>query len=197
MLGFARITSFLLGPFFTLFPILFILVAKFSDDYSHALEWALFSYIFVLVVVIFVIAGVVLGYFSNFDVSKREQRPLLFYFVAFVSLCYYLSLLIFDGPKILIVGFFAIVLGLITIAIVNKWIKASIHMMTATAAFLLISLAYKGYFFLFLIPLLAWARVKTKEHSPKEAIIGCILGIVLTLIVYLITKQFFLKMVYN
>lgn len=199
MLGFAKAISFFLGPVFILFPIPFILVAKFSQDYSYALRWAIFSYAFILVVALFVIAGVLSGVFSNFDVSKREQRPLLFSFSAFAAFCYLLSLLILDGPKILFIGFFALVLGLTAIIIINRWIKASIHLATATAVFLFIGIVYKGYFFLLflLIPLLAWSRVKTKEHTPIETVIGSILGIVITLIVYSISRQFFLGMIYN
>jgi hypothetical protein len=197
MMGFARVVSFLLGPVFTLFPIVFILVAKFSHDYSHALKWTMLSYIFILAVALFIVLGVMVGLFSNFDVSKREQRPLLFIVTTIVSFCYLLFLYIFNGPKILFVGLLAVILGLISVAIINRWIKASIHLATATAAFLLIGMVYKGYFFLFLslIPLLAWARIKTKEHSLIETIIGCILGIVITLIVYLISKQFFLGII--
>jgi len=199
MTGFARAVSFLLSPVFALFPIPFILVAKFSQDYSHALKWAIFSYAFILVVVVFVIVGVMLGAFSNFNVSKKEQRPLLFSFSAFVIFCYLLSLIILQGPKILFIAVFAIVFGLIAFVIVNKWIKASIHVATATAVLLFIGVVYKGYFFLFLalIPLLAWSRIKIKEHSPIETIIGSVLGIVVTLIVYLVSKQFFLEMIYN
>lgn len=199
MMVFARAISFLLSPVFILFPIPFILVAKFSQDYSHALKWAIFSYAFILVVVLFVIAGVMLGVFSNFDVSKREQRPLLFSFSAFAAFCYLLSLIILDAPKILFIGFFALALGLAAIVIVNRWIKASVHVAIATAVLLLLGIAYKGYFFLFLIliPLLGWSRVKTKKHTPMETIIGSILGIVVTLIVYLISKRFFLGFIYN
>lgn len=199
MLGFAKAISFFLGPVFILFPIPFILVAKFSQNYSYALKWAIFSYAFILVVALFVIAGVLFGVFSNFDVSKREQRPLLFSFSAFAAFCYLLSLLILRGPKILFIGFFALVLGLTAIIIINRWIKASIHLATATASFLFIGIVYKGYFFLLflLIPLLAWSRVKTKEHTPIETVIGSILGIVITLIVYSISRQFFLGMIYN
>jgi hypothetical protein len=199
MLGFARIISFFLGPVFTLFPILFILVAKFSQDYSHALKWTMLSYIFILTIVLFIISGVLLGFFTNFDVSKREQRPLLFLVTGFMSFCYLLFLIVFNGPRILFVGFFAVLLGLMSIIIVNKWIKASIHLATATAAFLLIGITYKGYYFLFLllIPLLAWARIKTREHLPVETVVGSLLGIVVTLIVYLVTKQYFLGVVYN
>lgn len=199
MMGFAKAISFFLGPIFTLFPIFFISVAKFSHDYSHALKWTMFSYVFVLIVVVFVIIGVMLGFFTNFDVSKKEQRPLLFSFSAFIMFCYLISLLIFNGPKILFVVLFAIALGLAVIVIINKRIKASIHLATLTSAALFIGIVYKEYFFLFftLIPLLAWARVKTKKHSPMETVIGSILGIVITLIVYLISRQFLLGMIYN
>lgn len=198
MMAFAKIVSLLLGPFFALFPVLFISVAKFSNDYSHALKWTIFSYAFVVAVALFVIIGVMLGIFSNFDVSKREQRPLLFAFSGLAMFCYLIALIIFDGPKILFIDLSAIVLGLIIIIIVNKWIKASIHLATFTAVALFVGIVYKGYFFLALalIPLLAWSRIKMKEHSLRETIVGSILGIMITLIIYLITKQFFLGMIY-
>jgi len=198
MMGFAKAVSLFLHPVFILFLIPFILVAKFTQDYSEALKWAIFSYAFVLGVALFVIIGVMLGVFSNFDVSKREQRPLLFSFSAFAIFCYLLSLLILQGPKILFLIVLAVIFGLITFAVVNRWIKASIHVATATAALSFAAGAYRGYFLLLLIlvPLLAWSRVKTKEHSPMETIIGSILGIVITLIMYLVSKQFLLGVIY-
>ena len=199
MKDFAKLVSFFLGPIFTLLPIPFILVSKTTQDYSHALKWTIFSYAFILVVAVFVIIGVLLGVFSNFDVSKREQRPLLFSFSAFVMFFYLLSLYILDGPKILLIAFFAILVGLAVIVVVNKWIKASIHVATATSVLLFIGIVYKGYFLLLLslIPLLAWARVKTKEHTIMETVIGSILGIVITLSVYFISRNFFMGLIYN
>lgn len=199
MKGFAKAISFFLGPIFILLPIPFILVSKFSQNYYYALKWTVFSYAFILAVALFVIIGVALKVFSNFDVSKREQRPLLFSFSAFAIFCYLLSLIILDGPKVLFIALFAILLGLAVIIVVNKWVKASIHLATATSVLLFIGIVYRGYFFLLLtlLPLLAWARIKTKEHTLLETVIGSILGIVITLIVYAVTKQFFLEMIYN
>lgn len=196
---FAKTISFFLGPVFILLPVPFILVSKFSENYYYALKWTVFSYAFILAVALFVIVGVMLRIFSNFDVSKREQRPLLFSFSAFAIFCYLLSLLVLDGPKILFIAVFAIALGLIIIIFVNRWIKASIHVATATAVILLIGMVYRGYsfFLLSLIPLLAWSRVKTKEHTYLETAIGCILGAALTLIVYTISKQYFISLIYN
>jgi hypothetical protein len=199
MMKFAKAVSVILSPIFTLFPIPFILVARFSQDYSNALKWAIFSYVFILVVIVFIAAGVMLGVFSNFDVSKREQRPLLFSFTAFVIFCYLISLIILHAPRVLFLVVFALIFGLLIFIIVNKWIKASVHVATTAAVVLLTAMLYKGYFFLLLglIPLLAWSRIKTGKHSLSETIIGCALGIMITLIVYFTTKQFFLGMLYN
>lgn len=196
---FAKAISFLLGPVFVLLPIPYILVERFTKDYFYALKWTVFSYGFILSVALFVVVGVFFGFFSNYDVSKREQRPLLFLFSGIALFCYLLSLSIFNGPKILFVALFSIVLGLGVMAIVNKWIKASIHIATLVSVTLFMAIVYKGYYFLFLflIPLLAWSRIKTKEHTLPETIVGGVIGMALTVIVYIISKYFLFEMIYN
>lgn len=199
MMNFAKIISFILSPLFVLLPVPYILVLKFTNDYAYAFQWTIFSYIFVLGLAVFIALGVLFGIFSNFDVSKREQRPLLFYFTAFTIFCYLLSLIIFNGPKILFIAVFAVILGLIVISFVNRWIKASIHVATITSFLLLVSIIYNGYYFLFLllIPILSWSRVKTKEHTVLETVIGAALGVLLTTVVYTVTRYFLAGMIYN
>src|SRR3989344_765221 len=124
MMNFARIVSFLLSPLFVLLPIPYVLVSKFTENHIYAVKWMVFSYMFILFVAAFIGIGVFFGIFSNFDVSKREQRPLLFSFTAITIFCYLVSLLVLDGPKILFVGVFGFILGLIVLFIVNRWIKA-------------------------------------------------------------------------
>jgi hypothetical protein len=193
----ARTISYLLNPIITLLPILYVLISKFSDDNTYAVKWTLFSYAFVLAVAVFVAIGVELGIFSNFDVSKREQRPLLFSFSAFAAFCYLISVVVLGGPKVLFLVFFAIMFGLIIFIIVNKWIKASIHLASATAAILFMGIAYQGYLYLLciLIPILAWSRIRMKEHTLGETIVGTVLGVVVTLVVYFISKQFLLGII--
>jgi hypothetical protein len=197
MKGFANVVSFFFHPIIILFPVPFILVSKFSHDYSHALKWTIFSYAFVLAVALFVSAGVMFGFFSNFNVSKKEQRPLLILVSTIVVFCYLLSLIIFDGPKVLFAAVFAMIFGLAVYAVINKWIKASIHVAITTSVLILVGIAYGKYFFLLfaLIPLLIWSRIKVKEHTLAETIAGSILGIVITLVVYLLSKQFFMGMI--
>ena len=199
MINFAKAVSLLLSPLFVLLPVPYILVSRFTLDHIYALKWMVFSYAFILAVAIFVVIGVALGIFSNFDVSKREQRPLLFLFSGFTIFCYVLSIFILNGPKILFIAVFAIVLGLIVMSFVNRWIKASIHVATLTSFLMLVYYLYRGYFFLFLllVPLLSWSRVKIKEHTIPETIVGGILGVLLTIIVYTISRYFLIGMIYN
>lgn len=199
MMKFAKIVSFLLGPSFVLFPVPYILISKLSNDYAHALRWTIFSYLFILFTAFFVFLGVLLKVFSNFNVSKREQRPLLFALLAFAMFCYLISLLIFNAPKILFFYIFSLIVGLLIIVIVNKWVKASIHMAILTSVISLTAFAYEGHFalLLLLIPLLAWSRIKMKEHTLVETIIGSFLGISLTLIAYVIGKYFIFDIISN
>ncbi len=199
MINLAKMVSFMLSPLFVLLPIPYILVEKVSNDYIYALKWTIFSYLFILAVAVFIVIGVYLRIFSNFDVSKREQRPMLFFFTAFTIFCYLMSLLVLNGPRILFIAVFAVVLGLIVISLVNHWIKASIHVATITSFLLLIGILYKGYYFflLLLIPLLSWARVKTNEHTPLETAVGSVLGVLLTVVIYIISRVFLMGMIYN
>ena len=189
---FAKIVSFFLGPSFTLFPIPYILVSKFTHSSAYALKWTLFSYVFVVAAAFSVSLGVLFGVFTNFDVSKREQRPLLFFLLGLIMLLYFLSIIVIGAPKVLFFGIFALMGSLLILFMVNKWIKVSIHMAVLVSVLILISLAYKGYLFLFLfVPLLAWARVKAKEHTILEVIYGGVLGIMLTFVIYFIGKYLF------
>jgi len=186
----ARLISFLSSPFVLLLPAPFILVFKETGNIFYSLKWTFFSYIFLFSVVFFVLLGMLIGFFSDYDISKKEERPKLFAFGGIVTFLYLGSLILLNGPKVLYLVVFGIILGVLIISIVNNWIKASIH--TATVcAFTLSLVIFFGYMFipaLLLIPAMAWARVKIKKHTPQEAIVGGFLGAILTIIVYIIGR---------
>ena len=76
----ARIISTLFNPFLILPPTLYLLVDRAANNDIYAFRWAILSFVFMSIVGIFVVLGVILGIFSDMDVSKREDRPLLFVF---------------------------------------------------------------------------------------------------------------------
>lgn len=186
----ARIISFLSSPLVLFLPTPFILVFKETGNIFYSLKWTFFSYIFLFSIVFFVFSGMLIGFFSDYDVSKKEERPKLFAFFGIATFLYLGSLILLNGPKVLYLVVFGIILGVLVISIVNNWIKASIHTATVCAFTLSLVILF-GFMFapaLLLIPAMAWARVKIKKHTPQEAIVGGFLGIILTIIVYIIGR---------
>ncbi|HDI74763.1 MAG TPA: hypothetical protein ENF55_02280 [Thermoprotei archaeon] len=120
-------------------------------------------------------------------VSKREDRIPLF----MPGLLAYLVAAIFFKWKnyILIAGLelVSFTSTLILFIISFKW-KISIHMASLTLPISYFTLV--GYpqtlIFSLLVPLLAWARVKVKAHTPSQVLAGSIVGVLASLAFLLI-----------
>jgi hypothetical protein len=79
--------------------------------------------------------------------------------------------------------------AIFTIAVVNTQVKASIHVATVTAVVLTLGLLYDlPAYAIGVIPVIAWARIKTKRHTMREAIVGAVIGTVLILFMYIVVK---------
>jgi membrane-associated phospholipid phosphatase len=186
--NFAKLISTVFNPIFLLIPVPFVLVLRTTASLNAAIYWALFSFIFVLIVGVFILVGIKEGYFSDLDISRKTQRPVLFSFAVLLCSIYVFSLYFLNAPKVLFIAIFALFAGLITIEIVNKFTKASIHVATVSAFATSLFLVYGGIFilsFLF-IPLVAWSRIKTHNHTKDQAIVGALIGVIITVAVYVI-----------
>jgi membrane-associated phospholipid phosphatase len=73
-------------------------------------------------------------------------------------------------------------------------IKASVHVAAISGLLTSLIIIYKGYYILLLllIFIIGWSRVKIKRHSVPEVVIGGILGSLLSLIMYFITRFLYL-----
>jgi membrane-associated phospholipid phosphatase len=185
-----QIISTIFNPIVLLTPASYIMVLRSTNNSKTAYFWEMITLIFILIFSIFILIGVEKKIFSDFDISKRTQRPLLLGFS--ISLCaIYIAVLYFlNAPKILFIAALSLILGLVAIEFINRITKISIHVATISAFATSLSLVYGGIFYLsfLLIPLVAWARIVTKNHTKQQTIIGTILGILITLIVYVIFK---------
>lgn len=189
---FAKIISTVFNPIFLLIPVPFILVFRTTSNFNTALYWFLFSLVFVMVVGLFILVGIKEGYFSDLDISHKTQRPMLFSFAVLLSAIYVFSLYSLNAPRALFIAIFALFSGLLTIEIVNKFTKASIHVATVSAFATSLFLVYGGIFvFSFaIIPLVAWSRIKTHNHTKSQTIIGALIGIIITIVVYAIFEVY-------
>lgn len=189
----AKSVSYLTDPLFLATPIPFLLVLWASEDIVYSLKWAIFSMMFFAFVGVFVLYAVKRGFFTDIDVSKREQRPAFYIFAIYVSLLYLGSLILLNGPAVLFLAGCGVLLSIIVVSLVNLKIKASVHVATVTALIFIVSILYGDFFFFFLltIPLIIWSRIVMKRHTFQEAIIGGSVGVLLTLIVYVAIKLLF------
>lgn len=182
----ARAISFVTNPFFIAIPLPFLLVYHESGNFADSFRWTIFSLTFLVMIGVFVVYEVRRHVFSDIDVSRKEQRPLFFVYVAFVCILYLMSLYLLRGPQILAIAVGGVLGSAVVLGLVTHYIKASLHVATISAFFTVFALLYGGssFFWLLMIPVVAWSRIMIKRHTVAEAIVGCILGIMLTLIVY-------------
>ncbi|MBA3724770.1 MAG: hypothetical protein H0W89_07895 [Candidatus Levybacteria bacterium] len=188
----ARFISFIFNPIILLIFVPLFLLYKVDDDLTYALTWTAYTFFFLLAMTLFIKYMVSRGVFTNMDVSKREQRPLLFG-MSMVLITFYLGgLFLLDGPRILIIITIGIMIGIILSSIINTRLKASMHVATISALIFALAIVYNGYYLLslFLIPLVAWARLKIKRHTLPETVVGGLLGILLSLCIYGLVKTF-------
>lgn len=184
----AQFISTILNPLVLIAPIPYLLIYESMGNTKLAYFWELFSLIFILILCLFIVIGIERHTFTDFDISKRSQRPLLFTFSIGLSSIYIIFLYILHAPQILFIAVFTLVLGLISLELINKITKVSVHVATVAAFATSLFLVYKGIFFLsfLLIPIVAWARIRTHNHTSKQTIIGAFIGVLISLSVYVI-----------
>ena len=180
---FAKLINFILHPVILIAPSVFFIIVASGGNIETALLWSGIALSFVLFISFYILIGIRIGFFTNFDVSKRKQRIYLFPVILFAGTTFLFSLIIFNGPKSLFLALIYFLISVAILALVNLKIKASIHVGSITAA--TVSVVYffgdKYLFLIFLIPIMAWARINQKKHTLKETIVGFVLGFLLAL----------------
>ena len=189
----ARLISLIFNPIVVLAVLPYVVVLKATGNAVQAYYWTGYTLLFLLIMAIFVLYGVKRKMFTDIDISKREQRPIVFFISILIGLVYLCGLYFFHAPHMLFVITFGILGGITVAGVINTFIKASIHTATISALLFSVAVVYGGYFILLLllIPLVAWARIKEKRHTLSEAVVGGMLGILLSLIVYIVIEMFF------
>ncbi len=195
-LSFAKSISFIFNPIVALLATAFLLTYKTTGDLHSAMSWTGYTLFFLFLITLFILYCVRKKVFTDMDVSRREQRPLLFVVGLLAAILYLVGLIFLNGPAILFLITFGVVIGIFFASIINIYVKASIHVSTISALILALIFAFGGGFsslLLLLIPLVAWSRLETKRHTLQETFLGAILGIVLSLVMYALMRVFLIK----
>lgn len=175
---FAFMGTHVLGPF-TLLPVILAMV---SFSLSPQ-PWTAFTVALIFTTVIpFFIAAILLrtGLSSNFYIVKRHQRR-TFYAFSVASVGTGLAILVGVPGGQSVAGCVGIMLlSLCIAALINRYLKISLHALVATTA-CLVSLFLYGWMLTYVtVPvwlLVCWARVSTRQHSIREVLAGSALGV--------------------
>lgn len=190
---FAELLSLLFHPaiFFLIMP--FLIVYRDTENSMSALKWELFSLVFISLACFFTFFEKTRGIFSDWDLSKKDERYRFYSFLLLCGIVYIGVALYFRGvffPMSLIA--LGIVIGILVFDFFNRYIKASIHISVSCAFVLTIGLLYgmKTFMVLFwIVPLLGWSRLKLKKHTIAEMVAGGMLGSLITLSTFFVGKS--------
>ena len=192
---FAQFVSFLFHPLSLMFMLPYFVVFRQTANIFSALKWQLFTSAFIIAAVILFFIGKRQGIFSDYDISKREERPKFYFIVMALAVAYLLSALFFKGilfPLSIIA--FGICAALIAFAIVSYRLKASGHVAVACAFVLTMGSMYGQSMFMalvWIIPLVAWSRFYLKRHTVHEIIAGGVLVTIITSLTFLVGKYLY------
>lgn len=187
----ARLISLLSHPIVISIPAPFLIVFR-NYNGIYALKWELFSFIFIMINITYVIYGVLRGFFSDFDLTKREERKRLFAFTGLTTIVYLVFVILLRGPFELVFAISGFAAGIFIFSIINTKIKASFHVAIFTAFIFSMALFYGKIFLwgILLIPLIGWARIKTKHHKLSEVIVGGLLGGTLVILIFALSRYY-------
>ena len=188
----AQVISFLSNPIILLLFVPLFLVYRSSGNISLALFWTGYTIVYLLLITAFLLYGVRKKIFTDMDVSTRTQRPLLFGVTLIMVLLYLVGVVLLHGPALLVLLAAGVLVSIILVSIINTKLKISIHVATVATALFTCALVYRGIslLVLLLIPLVAWSRVRINRHTLPETVAGACFGVLLSIVLYSIAKQF-------
>jgi len=192
---FAEFISTIFHPVIFILSIPFFVVYRQTDSGLYALKWTAFTSAFILIGVMFYLYGRFKGYYTDHDLSIREQRH-SFYAMALISaLLYFLAAVFFKGIffplSIIALG---VMLGVIVFELVTYYIKASVHFAAVFGWIVAMWLIYgitPAMASLWIIPLVGWSRLTLRRHTRSELFVGALLGTIVTIFTYVLGRYLF------
>lgn len=162
-----------------------------TKDFSWAatLVWlAALGLVTIMAMVVLGIAwarGMVLDADLLTPVNLRERSQILLVFVSFVLLLLIASFRLGQPQPLHAVLIVILLLGVL-VALISNWWKISLHML-GMSLFVTTILLYNvrhWWPIAFLIPMIGWARLTLHRHTPLQLLVGFILGVSLTWLVF-------------
>jgi len=175
----AKLASNILNPFLVSLVIILLLSFESASGTLDALKWSLILVaIGILPVFLTIIYSVRKGRLDSIFPNIRQQRTRFYLLSSVCAAAGYAVLHYFKAPLMLRAAFAT---GISTVAVfmgINLWWKISLHtaFVAALATVLILLYGWIAAISIVLVPLIAWARIELKQHSPAQVIVGALLA---------------------
>ncbi len=172
-----RILSIVGHPFLLLPTSVFL--ATYQDDATTRARMFVPIVLALASIALYIVWKLKKGDVSNVDVSDRTQRGGIYFAPILCMVVLYLVLNYLVGNTHAARGVAAALALLISHALANPWIKASLHtsFVVLAAAYLLPGRPMLAALFVGLALLIAWGRVAYQRHSVREVVVGFAFGV--------------------
>ena len=183
----AEIISYIFHPLVVVIPTLVIAMVRLGSTIGEALFWTILSIAIVnLPMALLLFWGVRSGKYSDASVSIREQRTSI-YAVGGTCLVILLTVLIIGKAPVVIIA--CLISAVIATALgywINRYTKLSLHSaaMAGCTAVLLWTAPLIGVVMAIFSPLVGWARIRLKHHTPVQILIGWMVSMICVFVVF-------------
>lgn len=183
----AEIISYVFHPLLIVVPTLVIAMVQLGSTVWEAIFWTVLSIAIVnLPMALLLFWGVRSGKYSDASVSIREQRTSI-YAVGGTCLVILLAVLIIGkAPVVIIACLVSAVIATVLGYVINRYTKLSLHSaaMAGCTAVLLWTAPLIGVVMAVCAPLVGWARIRLKHHTPVQILIGWMVSMICVFVVF-------------
>lgn len=176
---FARLVTEVLAPAPTVAVLVLLVAWHSAPTAAEAVRWGTLAALFVSVMpFLYVVRGVRRGGLTDHHVGVRQQRPIPL-LVGVASMLVGLILLVrWGAPRDLVALVAVVATGLVTSLLVTLVWKLSIHAVVVSGAVTILALVFGPPLWVLapLVPLVCWARVAVRDHTPAQTLAGALLG---------------------
>jgi membrane-associated phospholipid phosphatase len=185
----AELVSYIFHPLVVVVPTLVIAMVRLGSTLGEAIFWTVLSIAIVnLPMALLLFWGVRSGKYSDASVSIREQRSSI-YAVGGTCLVILLAVLIIgNAPIVIIACLVSAVIATVLGYWINRYTKLSLHSaaMAGCTAVLLWTAPLIGVMIAIFAPLVGWARIRLKHHTPVQILIGWMVSMICVFVVFLL-----------
>jgi membrane-associated phospholipid phosphatase len=187
----ARLLTEALAPAPTVAALVLLVAWESAPSTAEAVRWGAIAALFVSVIpFVYIVRGVRRGGLTDHHVGVRQQRPVPLLVGVASMVVGLIVLVIWGAPRDLIALVAALAIGLAAALLVTLVWKLSIHAAVVSGAVAMLVFVFGPWSLVAapLVPLVCWARVAVRAHTPAQTLAGAVLGATVAVVMFSVLR---------